>query len=829
MNVFSFAWTALKRDWRAGELRLVALGLLIAVTSVSAVAFFVDRVRSAMEIQANTLLAADLAIESSYVLPEALVEEASARGLKVSRVLFFRSVLEVGDDLQLAEVKAVDGYYPLRGQLEVAGQPFEVAVATRSVPAPGTAWADARLFQVLGIAPGAAIDIGKSRLTLTKVIAFEPDRGGDLFSIAPRLLMNQEDVPATGLILPGSRVTYRLLLAGEAEAIESYRAWIKGKFEEDVRVINVREARPELRSAMERAEKFLSLAALSSVLLAGIAIASAAKRYAARHLDTSAVMRCLGATQGFIARAFTLEILALGVAVSLLGCLLGFAGHMALVHYLADLTVGNLPPPTWTPVAVSVSTGIITLLGFAMPPLLGLKHVPPARVLRRDLGPAPRFTTSLYPAAVLVITLLTAWHAREIKLTGYVLGGTVATLAILAAVAWGMVKGLGLLRGRVGVAWRYGFANVARRARASVTQVVALGLGIMVMLLLGLVRSGLLAGWGKSLPENAPNQFIINIQPGEVEVIRKFLADRGFTAQKFFPMVRGRLITINGKPVNPNDYQEPRARRLADRDFNLSWATELQADNRIAQGEWWGAKVKAIQQFSVETELAETLRIKRGDELSFRVADQTITAKTTSLREVDWDTFNVNFFVISPPGLLDKQPSTFITSLHLPPKDKRLLTELIARFPSLTVIDVAALLGHVRGIMEKASVALKFVFLFTLAAGGLVLIAAIQSTHDERLHESAVLRTLGANSRNVAQGLLAEFLALGTLAGLLAALSAIGVGYALAEFVFHVPYHFNPWLIPLGLVIGAVGVGLVGLLGTRPVLRTPPAEVLRKV
>ncbi len=828
-SLLLLAFRALRRDWRSGELRVLAAALVIAVASVAAVGFFTDRIQVAMERKSSELLGADLVIASPEPVQESFLQEARRGDLQAAATLSFRSVVLAGEDSALAEVKAVGPGYPLRGQLQVGDQPFAPAQFTQAIPKPGDVWLDERLLQVLKLAVGGRLELGTGSFVVEKVLAYEPDRGGDLFSIAPRLLMNLADVPATELVQPGSRVEYRLLLAGDAKRLENYRSWVQSRLNPVERLQGVRDARPELRAALERAQRFLGLAALVSVILAGVGIAIAARRFALRHWDSVAIMRCVGATQATVLRLFLLELLGLALLAGVSGVLLGYGAQEGLTRILADLApVGELPSPSWRPLAPALLTGFITLLGFGLPPLLRLRNVPPLRVLRRDLGPSEQRAILLYGPAVAAVALLLLWQAGDTRLALYVFGGVVGTLLALGVAALGLVKSLTVLRGRVGVAWRFGLANISRRGTGSMVQVVALGLGIMVLLVLTLVRNDLLAGWQATLPANAPNHFLINIQPTEVGGVQQFLHDRGLAETRLFPMVRGRLMAIDGRPVNPENYANSRAQRLVEREFNLSWADDLQEDNRVVAGRWWqpGDHGKAL--VSVEQGLARELGINLHDTVQFRIAGQLIDAEVASLRTVEWDSFRVNFFVIFPPDVLNSYPATWITSFHLDKARKGLLTELVRSYPSVTVVDVDALMGKVREIMDRVVLAVEYVFLFTLLAGLVVLYAAIQATQDERLFESAILRTLGARKGVILQSLLAEFATLGLLAGLLAALGATVLGYVLAERVFG--FHYSPdvllWL--LGGGAGLLGVGAAGLLGARSVLKQPPMQSLRE-
>jgi putative ABC transport system permease protein len=818
-----------RRDLRAGELTLILVAIVTAVAALSAVSLFVDRAERALAAQGNALLAADLALESANAIPEALAAEARGLGLEVARTLSMRSVLQSGDRLQLTELKAVDDDYPLRGQVSIADAPFDAAREVGEVPAPGTLWADARLLQSLSIEVGQSVTVGAIALRVEKVLVLEPDRGGDFFSIAPRAIMSLADVAATGLVMPGSRVNHRLLVAGEEKAIAALRERWQLLNDRGLKIIDVRDARPEVRTALERADLFLGMAALTAVIVAGVAIALAARRYAERHLDTAAIMRCLGATQATITGMLLTEMMVLASVASIAGVALGYIAQHVLAATLSGFVGGALPPPTLAAVAGAMLIGIIVLVGFALTPILSLKNVPPLRVLRRDLAPVPTRSAIVYAVALIALLAIAPWQARDVALTLYLLGGCLTAIAALALAAWLSVRALGRLRRHVGVSWRYGLASVARRARTSSVQIVALGLGIMAMLLITLVHGDLIAGWQRKIPPGAPNQFVINIPPAEVEPLREFLAAHRLHTGGVFPMIRGRLTAINGRPVQPSDYDDPRARRLVDREFNLSWAGSLQPDNVVIAGAWWPDAAQAAPQFSVESGIAETLGIRLGDTLSYDIVGETITAPVTSLREVQWDSFNVNFFVIAAPGLLEPMPATHITSFHLPTAERTALNELVRRFPSVTVIDVAAVMDQVRSIMDRVNLAVRFVFLFTLLAGALVLVAALQATQDERARESALLRSLGAKRAIVTRSLLAEFIVIGLVAGVLASSAAGLTAWLLAEHVFHVDYRINLWLWPIGTLAGVLGVGAFGLAGLRGALAEPPASVLRRI
>ena len=817
----------LRREWRAGELHALLLALLVAVASVTAVGFFTDRMQRALLSGASDLLGADLLVLGHDPPPAELEAEARRLGLASTRTLTLRTALVNGERFELASMKAVSEGYPLRGRLRVADAPFADDRETSDIPAPGTAWLDPRLASTLGLLPGDMLEVGAARLRVARILSHEPDRGGDLFNIAPRVMINMADVPATTLVQPGSRVRYRLLVAGAEASLARFRAFARARLDTSSAVQGIEDARPELRAALDRARRFLGLAALVSVLLAGAAVAVAARRYASRHLDAAAVMRCLGASQRMVITSHATQLLVVGLAGSLAGCALGYAAQMLLAAVMDGVLRVQLPPPSLLAIPTGLATGLVTLAGFALPPLGQLGRVSPARVLRRDLEPPAPGALALYGAALLAMGALVWTQAGDIRLALIAIGGAIVTVLVLALAALLLVRALGVLRSRVGVAWRFGLANISRRAGGSVAQVMAFGLGIAMLLLLVVVRNDLLEAWRTNLPADTPNFFLVNIQPAEVEGVRAYLGEQGVTVGDLYPMVRGRLSAIDGREVKPDDWQDPRAQRLVTHDFNLSYSDTLPGHNSLEAGRFWTPSPADPAQVSVEQGLAARLGLELGSKLTFIVAGEPFSATVTSLRSVEWDSFQVNFFVLAPPALLAGRPSSWVTSFHLDEDRREALVELVRRFPSVTVIDVDALLLKVRQIVEHATLGVEYVFAFTLLAGFAVLFAAVQATLDERRYEAAILRTLGADRRRLLAGLVAEFAIIGALAGLLAASAAGGLGMLVAQQVFELRVVPNPWLWPAGMLAGALGVALIGVAGTRHVLREPPLGTLR--
>jgi putative ABC transport system permease protein len=665
-------------------------------------------------------------------------------------------------------------------------------------------------------------------LQVVAIVTQEPGVAIGFLSGAPRVMMNSADLAATGLIQPGSRVGYSLQIAGEAAAVEAYRAWTAARLTAGQRVEGIRDARPEIRSALDRAERFLNLAVLTTVLLASAAVALAARRYLQRHLDGCAVMRCLGASQTLIVRLHVVLFMLLGLLAALFGTAIGIAAQTVLALWLSEFAKIALPLPGPTPALHGVVVGLLLLLGFALPPLASLARVPTLRVMRREIGLPKAAGLFGYAVGAAVICALILWRAQDLKLGYTMLAWSTAAMAAACALTWAVLRALTLTRS-YGLAWRFGVASLRRQRLGTVIQVVALALGIMALLTLTLIRTGLLHAWQQSLPPGAPNRFIINIAPDQVESMRRFFVAHGIAAPELFPMVRGRLVRINDRSVSEDNYHEERARRLINREFNLSWAAHPQAGNRIAAGRWWEPSGPSTDQFSVEQGLAERLDIHIGDRLTFDVAGVPVAAAVTSLRGVDWDSFNVNFFVVAPPGLLEGYPTTYVTSFHLAGGQAALLNALVKRFPNIVLIDVTQALSQVQGMMDQAARAVQFVFLFTLAAGLAVLYAAISSTQDERLYEATIMRTLGASRAQINRAHLAEFTIIGAVAGFVAAAGATGLAWFLAKRFLDLDYAPDPAVWFIGIAGGAAGVALAGYLGTRRLLNVAPLEVLRAI
>jgi putative ABC transport system permease protein len=818
------------RDWRAGELRLLAVALVIAVAAVTSVGFFVDRIRLGLERDASQLLGADLVLSSDQPIGEGLRTRVTEAGLQAAETVTFPSMALNAADLDrnaLAAVKAVSPGYPLRGTLRVSEAPGVADAPTRAIPPPGAAWVDAQLLQAIGLAPGDSLKLGERVFRIDRVIVIEPDRGAGFINFAPRVMINLADLPSTQLIATGSRVTYRLLAAGERDAVRAFATRIEADLQRGQRIESLESGRPEMQRTLERAQRFLALVGLLAAMIAAVAVAAAARRFSLRHLDSCAMMRCLGLSQADIFRLFALEFLFIGIAACVAGMALGYLGHYALLAALGSLIRTTLPLPSLLPAVQGGAVGLVLLLGFALPPLVQLRAVPPLRVLRKDVGPPSGRSSVGYLVGLVGFLLLLLWSSRDLKVGGLTAGGFAGGLVVFALAAWGLLQLLKPLRamtGRLGISWRFAIAAVQRRPAATIVQVVSLAVGIMALLLLTVTRTDLVSAWRSAAPPDAPNRFLINIQPDQVIGVAQRLQAAGIDAD-LHPMIRGRLVQINGKPVGPESYGDDRAQRLVDREFNLSYTATAPGHNPIVGGTWYR---DGSAELSIEEGIAKTLGIRLGDEMTFDIAGQTVAARATSLRKVNWDSMRANFFVLMPPSLLGDKPASFITAFHLTDSKAALTGELLREFPNLTVVDTSAVFRQVQAVLEQVITAVEFLFIFTLAAGVLVLYAALASSRDERVREAGLLRALGASRQQLSRAQLAELACIGALAGLLAAIGASAIGWALAEFAFEFDYRLSPWVFVLGIGGGALCALAGGYFGLRGVLRTPPLATLRE-
>ncbi len=838
-SAWTLGWRTLWRDLRAGELRLLIVAVMLAVAALSSVGFFADRLQAGLQRDARQLLGGDVVVVGDNPTASAFAERARAEGLQALETSSFPTMARASDAQggmsRLVALKSVPEGYPLRGSLRVADAPGAADRVTREIPARGEAWVDAPLLESLGIGVGDMLLLGDAQLRVARIISIEPDRGAGFMNFAPRVMITSADLAATGLVQPASRITYRLAVAGAGDgsepAVQRYRVWAEQQAKapgvHGVRVESLDSGRPEMRQTLDRAEKFLSLVALLAALLSAVAVALAARGFANSHLDASAMLRVLGQSQRRIAGAYTVEFVLVGLASSAAGVLLGWAIHHVFVLLLAGLVETALPAPGLWPAAFGVGMGLTLLLAFGLPPVLQLARVPPLRVMRRDLG-------ALKPASVVVLAVGVAGFAalllaasRDIKLGLIAVGGFAVAVLLFAALGWLAVQVLRrLVHESTAPRWLVlATRQIAARPAYAVVQISSLAVGLLALMLLVLLRTDLIGSWRQATPANAPNRFVINVQPEQADGFRAALDKAGVTSYDWFPMIRGRLVTVNGKPVSPDDFSEDRAKRLVDREFNLSTTAQAPAHNLITAGTWTpGAK----GEISVEDGIAETLGLKLGDTLGFDVGGVPSEARITSLRKVDWGSMRANFFVIYPVDHLDDVAVSYLAAYRAPDA-AGFDNALVREFPNITNVDLSTTLAQVQRVLDQVIRAVEFLFGFTLAAGLVVLFAAVTATREERAREYAIMRAVGAQARLLAQVQRAELAGVGLLAGFLASCAAGAVGWALARWVFE----FNwtvPWWAPLaGAVAGALLAWMAGWWALREVLRRPVMDTLRQV
>lgn len=829
MRALVFAFRSFGRELRSGEVLVLLAAVGLAVAALTAVGFLTDRIGKAVSRQANEVLAADLRLRSQQPVPQEWRDLASDYNLQTADTLSFPSVVFNDEDSALATIKVISSTYPLRGKVRIADALFGEQREADGIPAAGETWADGALLARVGASVGDVLSVGELNLRVSAVLTYRPDQSIGFASLAPSLLMNIEDISRSGLIGEGSRVRYALLVAGDEGNVADFNDAIQDILPDEIRVRSQEESSERAYNAADRAQRFLSLTAVISLLLSAVAVAMSARRFAHRRMDTVALMKSLGATQGFVISVALVQLLLLGILGVAGGSLVGFAAEELLSRILIDLLQqGELPAVGLRPVLLASSSALVLLIGFALPSLIQLRNTPPLRVLRHDaMPPAPSriLVAGLSLAAVAALLYRSVGDARMLLI---LVGGIIVIAGCLYLLGRGMVAFIGRARSGVGVAWRYGLANVARRGRDSAVQVVAFGLGITVLLLLTLVRTDLLEGWRRMLADDAPNHFLINIQPHELASVASIFDGNGVDAPVFTPLVRARMTTINDESVKDREYPNQDGRWLANREANLSWTAELSSSNEVLQGEWWPTDYSGPPLASIESEAAANAGLEIGDRLRFTVAGQEVEAEVASTRKVNWDSFQPNFFIVLSPGALDGVPTTYISSMRVPDEKKPVLVSLMRAHPSVSVIDLGAILEQVRGIIEKASLAVQAVFIFTLAAGIAVLFAAVQSTIDERRFESAMLRALGAKRRTVFAGVMAEFAALGMAAGVLASAGASVLAYLVATQLFELPYAFSPMLWLAGVSAGVFVVCVSGYFAARGAVNSRPAAVLRE-
>ena len=858
VTLMRVALRLLWRDWRGGELRLLLLAMVMAVTSVSGIALFTDRLERALLQESATMLAADRVLSGRQMPPREWLEEATQRGLATAEVQAFASMVFSDQANLLVAAKAVSEAYPLRGELQVADQPFGAAYADNAGPARGEVWVESRVLPSLGLEMGDTLYLGDGEFVVSRVLVQEPDRqqGGMMDNAGPRVLMNLDDVPSTNIIQPGSRVTYRYLFAGELAELDVYAEWVREQSAGDFRLRDVRDESQEVSDALARGESFLLLGSLFAVLLAGIAIALTARRYSERHFDYAAILKTLGCTSNQISAIYFGILLSLLLIAVVVGSVLGWLVHEGILLLLQSVIPIALPEASFTPFWLGALTAFICLFAFAMPPLLALKHTSPLRVLRKDLADAPLSTSLPYIFGIAGALVLILWYSQDVLISIILVGSVAGVALVLSAMSYLLLRTGSAAGMRAGSAWMLAMSAVRRRRRQSVLQVLVFSLTIMSLLTLALLRTDLINDWQAQLPEDTPNHFMMNIGSNQIAGMQSFLQENEVDTNPFYPMVAAGLLTVNGAPAphpwdndddasgrttmteragaeQPDDAasgsdtgESERPQRVENR--QVTWTAQLPPDNEVVAGNWWGEDNRPGL-VSVERDYAERIGVTLGDELVFRVNEQEITAVVDNMRTVRWDNMQPNFFFIFSPGTLDHLGATYLSTLLLQGEEKLLLNDLLRQFPTIVVLEVDALIEQIQSIIAQVSSAIELIAALVLVAGALVLLSCVNATLDERFRENAILRTLGAGRKLIMTSLLIEFAFIGLLAGVIATLGAELSLYYLQSEVFQQTFSLHYWVWIAGPLAGTVIIAALGFAATRKVVSSSPLSVLRQL
>jgi putative ABC transport system permease protein len=816
MASMRLAWRLLRRDWFSGELKVLIMALLVAVTGVSAINFFTDRIRIAMDSEAAQFIGADLQLSGSRESQQQWLDKAQQAGLTQAKSLVFASVVAANDNFQLASVRAVDTLYPLLGSLRLRTQFDDAGVDTQAPPEPGTVWVDSRLYQKLGLSQGDSIEVGSASFKLAGIIQDEPGRGGSLLNFVPRLVLNMQDVPMTEVLQPGSRVTWQYQFAGQSKVITKFESWLRAEVDSTWRIVGGKDGIPSLEQTLKRAQSFLGLAGLASLLLAGIAIAMVANRYAEHHFDHGALLRCFGASRALVLKIYSFNLLVLGLITSFVGSLCGYLVHNGLLALMQPLLPDNLPEPGVQSFLVAIAIGIITLAGFALPALVRLGQVSPLRVLRRNLTPTKLNGYLIYLLTIFTMGLLMWWQTDNLKMVLIVLvGGSVAAI-VLSLIAKAILKSGLVIKSKLKGSLRFGVSQLARHEKASVIQILAFGLALLVMMLIFLLRNELIDNWRLKLATDTPNHFLVNVEGTDVNAVEQYFDERQIKTAGLYPMIRSRV-----------ELPETATGQVR-REVNITYSTQLPEHNELIAGTWAPeTTASGLPPMSVEQRFMERRNLSIGDVLKFDTGGRTYAGEITSVREVKWDSFKPNFFIMFTTEAISDLSATWMTSFYLASDKKQQLNALVKQFPSTSLIELDAIMMQVQRVIEQVSIAVEYILVFVLIAGIMVLLASVQASMDDRLFESTILRTFGASKSYIRNALLTEFCFLGFLAGLLAVIGVELVAYGLYQELFNLNYQLHPWLWLIGPVAGILIIGLSGNLASSKVVKQPPMISLR--
>ncbi len=834
MLSIKLAWQQTLNLWRAGALRVLVFALIVAVTAITAVGFFTARVDSALTQQGGLLLGGDVAMLSDHVIQSSYIQSAQSLNLQSVNTVEFASMVTFGDDNQLAQIKAVDTGFPLRGDLTIGQSTLDAGVLVKHGPKQGEVWIEPRLTNLLAVKVGDQVQVGMLDFVVSQILVREPSRGGDMFNFAPRLMMHTADLPATELIQTGSRVKYQLLVAGAPQAVKQFYETTAPLLGRGEKIQDVQSARPEIRSALEKARQFLGLSAMVSLILAMVAMVLSSMPYIKQSLETFALMRCFGAAKQLVLQVLAWQTAFIAVLSAIVGIALGYIAQLGLEQVAGHLFVDALPPIPLAPIGMALLVSLAMMFAVVLPHAWQIRHLTAMNILRREtIAPNASNQFKYLPAALVMVAAI-FWQANSVKLAAATVAALIGLSAVMVLLAWVCINASVAIMDKAATSKtmnsiKMGVYGLKRRMGLSIMQMIGFSIGLTVLMLLALVRNDLINSWQASLPADAPNRFVINIQSDQIPAVEHFFKQHEIKGSQVLPMIRGRLMTKNGEDMQNKVWKTDRQQRLAQREFNLSMAQDLQSDNQLLEGEWWRENDHGKSYMSIEHDLAKNLGVKLNDQLVFDIAGAPIEFTVTSIRKVDWDTMRANFFAVTTPATLNAFSASYLSSFHLPKEKVLAMNQLVKDLPNLTVIDIAALLAQVRGIMQQMSTTIAFVYLFSLVAGIAVIYAALVATQEARVMEATLMRVFGSSKREVTVAYLTEFVVIGFVAALVAVVVANGLAYYLSQYVLNISFQFNVGAVLVSLVLASIFIPLAAWFGLRGYLNVTPRQLLQSV
>ncbi len=819
-------------DLRSSETRLLIIATLLAALSMSMISSFSDRLSRTMHYRASELIAGDVTLYSTRQLSSDYITHAQSLGLDTTMALGFSTMAFANDQLQLVRVRSVQPNYPLKGYNQVANG-FYGAENTKSellagAPESGTVWAEERILQKLNVKIGDSIEVGNAVFKITRILQQDADRSGSLFSPFGRMLMAYDDVPSTGVVNEGSRIFYKQYYTGDESQLADFVDWLKPQLNKADRLAGIEDSQNNVGNALQKAQQYLSLASLISVLLAAVAIVLCAKRYSERHYNTAALLRCLGASSAQVRNMFVYKLIFTALLGAVIGAILGFALHYILLQTVADILPKDLMPARALPVLISLVCAALVLILIALAPILNLNQVSPVRVLRRELAPQSVKANVFFVLAVGIMLALAYLLSGSIMLSVVFVVGLAVLLLVYGVLSSLLLKSLVKIQHKLPRFLQVGLTQLDRHQYYARSQVAAFAFIFTSVALIWLVRGDLFDDWQQQVPKDTPNHFAINILPEKKAEFAQALKNKGLASSDFYPMVRGRLTHING--VNVSDiYPEDEGPNALKRELNLTWSARLTQDEAIEAGDWFDDSSASENAISMESELARRLNLNLGDSITFNIAGSDIVTKVKNFRSVKWENFRPNFYVVFADGVLNDFHHTYINSFYLPANESRWLIEMNQAFKAITVIEIEQILKQVREILAQTSVAVEAILALVLVCAMVLMFATLLSTLSLRKHEAALYRTFGASEGMIRGRIRSEYITLALVASVLAIASFEAISLALYVFIFDVSWraHFSLWLgIP---ALALTSILISGFWANRDVLKASPRQLLQDI